>query len=101
LSSGQPYTFFVATISSSPSGSPCAACESCFFGEPNPMWLSTMTSVGRFFSSTAVRHARASIAVSFASATRVTFQPWPTKRVATSSLNARSVWPSIVIRLLS
>ena len=38
---------------------------------------------------------------SFASPTRVTFQPYPMNRVATSSLVANSVWPSIVMLLLS
>ena len=53
-----------------------------------------------FRSSVVIRKWR-SIAVSFASATRVTSQPCATKRVATSSLNARCVSPSIVILLLS
>jgi hypothetical protein len=41
------------------------------------------------------------MARSFASPTRVTFQPYEMKRVATSSLKASLVSPSIVMRLLS
>jgi hypothetical protein len=92
---------FAARISSSPSGSPCAADVSCLFGAPQPMWLSTMISVGRSLVALKTSIARDSISRSFASPTRVTFQPSPTKRVATSSLNASAVWPSIVMWLLS
>ena len=46
------------------------------------------------------RGTRACIASrSLASATVVTFQPYAMKRAATSSVNAMSVWPSIVTRL--
>jgi hypothetical protein len=65
------------------------------------MWLSTMMSVGRSWVAWNVRNARASISRSFASPTRTTFHPWPMNRVATSSLNVRAVFPSIVMRLLS
>ena len=65
------------------------------------MWLSTMISVGRSRVVRKVRKARASISRSLASPTRVTFQPWPMKRVATSSLKASAVFPSMVMWLLS
>jgi hypothetical protein len=65
------------------------------------MWLSTMISVGRSDSFLNVSNARASISRSLASPTRVTFQPFPMKRVATSSENARLVLPSIEMWLLS
>ena len=48
-----------------------------------------------------VVNARSSISRSLASPTRVTFQPCPMKRVATSSLNASAVLPSMVMWLLS
>src|SRR5438094_349097 len=48
-----------------------------------------------------VRNARRSMSRSLASPTRVTFQRYAMKRVATSSENAQSVCPSIVILLLS
>ena len=65
------------------------------------MWLSTMISVGRSGSALKTPNARSSMSRSLASPTRVTFQPSPMNRVATSSLNARPVPPSMVIRLLS
>ena len=37
----------VSRSSSSPNGSPWAALVSCLLGAPQPMWLSTMISVGR------------------------------------------------------
>jgi hypothetical protein len=60
-----------------------------------------MTNVGRSVSFLKVRKARSNISRSLASPTRVTFQPYPMKRVATSSLYAKAVFPSMVIWLLS
>src|ERR1039458_9114312 len=65
------------------------------------MWLSTIIKVGRSVVLWNVSTARASISRSLASATRVTFQPYPTKRVATSSLNDQSAGPSRVMPLWS
>ena len=74
---------------------------SCLCGAPQAMWLSTMISVGRSRVLWKVRKARANISWSLASPTRVTFQPYAMNRVATSSVNASAVAPSMVIRLLS
>jgi hypothetical protein len=52
--------------------------------------------VGRSCSFRNVSNARESISTSLASPTRVTFQPYAMKRVATSSLKASVVEPSIV-----
>ena len=65
------------------------------------MWLSTTISVGRSSSRLKVSKARSTISRSLASPTRVMFQPWAMKRVATSSEKVSEVLPSIVIRLLS
>ena len=60
-----------------------------------------MINVGRCDSALKFANARASIRRSFASPTRVTFQPKPMNFVAMSSLNASEVLPSMVISLLS
>jgi hypothetical protein len=65
------------------------------------MWLSTMMSVGRRGSALNVSNARASMVRSLASPTRVTFQPCPMNRVATSSVKASAVSPSMLMWLLS
>jgi hypothetical protein len=60
-----------------------------------------MISVGRSAVSLKTSRARSSAPRSLASGTRVTFQPYARKRVPTSSLKARSVPPSMVIRFES
>src|SRR5580704_5627160 len=65
------------------------------------MWLSTTVKVGLSLVLRKVSYARANASRSFASATRVTFQPYPTNRVITSSLNDQSAGPSNVTLLLS
>ncbi len=65
------------------------------------MWLRTMISVGLSLVRRNFLYAFSSASVSLASGQRMTFQPRPLKRVATSSLKASSVLPSIVMWLSS
>src|SRR2546422_7841191 len=60
------------------------------------MWLSRMMSVGRPFVSRKTSTACSMRSRSLASPTRRTFQPYARNRVATSSVKARLVCPSIV-----
>ena len=57
------------------SASPCAAGLSCLCGEPQPMWLFTMMSVGRSVVCKNVRKPARIMSRSLASVTCVTFQP--------------------------
>ena len=65
------------------------------------MWLSTMMSVGRSVAPLATWMAAAMAPRSLASVTWTVFHPYPWNRTFTFSLNARSVLPSMVMRLLS
>ena len=99
---GHPRRSFASATSASPSGAPCASAVSCLLGLPKPMLVRTITRVGRSRSAKAISIAAESPARSvFPSATFSTFHPYARKRPAASSRKARSVDPSIVIRLSS
>ena len=84
----------------SPSGSPCALAMFAF-GVPWAISVRTMISDGCVVSAFAFSIAVAIAAVSSPSATCCTVQPYASKRLPTSSVNARLVLPSIVISFLS
>ncbi len=98
---GQPRFRFVRSVSSGPSGEPCASNVPLLFGAPYPITVSTTINDGRSVSSIAPRTARSIALTSLPSATRSTCQPYAAKRAATSSVNVIDVVPDSVTWLLS
>jgi hypothetical protein len=95
---GQPMFFLVIRTFSTPSASPWAFSESCL-GLPNPMCVRVTMSVGRSGSDCASPIAASIWSRSFTSPMWSTCHPYASNRFAVSSVNVRSVEPSIVMWL--
>ena len=100
-SKGQPSRSLAPRASSGPRGSPWALAVSWRVGQPKQMLVRTAMREGRPVSWRAAAMARAMAATSLPSATSWVCQPQAAKRARRSSVKARSVLPSMEMRLSS